>query len=73
MHRKIDRLVLFAVLAGLMAVVAPQAGAATDRLSGVGVFDTTQNRFVEIAARYIGTRDEIALWPARDGEEGENG
>ena len=41
MHRKIERLVLFALLAGLMAVLAPQAGAATDRLSGVGVFDAT--------------------------------
>ncbi len=41
MHRKIERLVLFALLAGLMAVLAPQAGAATDHLSGVGVFDTT--------------------------------
>ena len=41
MHRKIERLVLFAVLAGLMVVLPAQAGAATDRLSGVGVFDTT--------------------------------
>ena len=41
MRRMIERLVLFALLAGLMAVLAPQAGAATDRLSGVGVFDTT--------------------------------
>jgi hypothetical protein len=42
MHRTIERLVLFALLAGLMAVLAPQAGAATARLSGVGVFDTTR-------------------------------
>ena len=41
MHRKMERLVLFALVAGLMAVAAAPAGAATDHLSGVGVFDTT--------------------------------
>jgi len=41
MHRKIGRLVLFALVAGLMAVFAPQAGATTNQLSGVGIFDAT--------------------------------
>ena len=41
MHRKLGRLVHFALLAGLMAVFAPQAGATTNQLSGVGTFDST--------------------------------
>ena len=41
MHRKMERLVLFALVAGLMAVLAAPAGAANDQLSGVSVYDTT--------------------------------
>ena len=40
MHRNMERLVLFAFVAGLMAVLAVPA-AANDQLSGVSVYDTT--------------------------------
>ena len=41
MDRKMGRLVLLALVAGLMAILAAPAGAASDRLSGVSVYDTT--------------------------------